>query len=378
MKPNASAADDVCSVLDRVDQKYKPVWDGCRQEDKIALARYFLPRNSDKPVLGPTRPRVVKWYCPFASQCDFPTGHRYCINVYTGCSHECVYCYAAGYAPVQAAIKQYFETLIVKDMEDLERHNVPPAPVHLSNSTDPFQPLEITFGHTKYALEQIVAKRHRFTTVTILTKNPLLAAKPDYLALFQRLIKLPAGHPRHEEFNRKGLPGLVVEVSLAFWQETASSTYDPCAPTVEQRIEGIRLLHRAGIPLVLRIDPLFPRSPIGDEPPATLADFGLPEAQTMDDLESLVGFAKDMTVRHIVYSPAKIVRPRGRALSETMQALKTAYEMLVAPQKLVWRGGSWRLPPDIAEARIVRPFLDICKRRGVLAKYCKQNLIETP
>ncbi len=378
MKPNSMTANETLSLLERVDEKYKPVWEERCREDRIALAQYFLPRSSDKPVLGPTRPRIVKWYCPFAAQRDFPTGHRYCINVYTGCNHKCVYCYAAGYAPAQPAIKQDFETLIVKDMEDLERYNVPPAPVHLSNSTDAFQPLEIEFGHTKYALEQIAAKRHRFTTVTILTKNPLLAAQPDYLTLFQKLVTLPADHPKCEEFNRKKLPGLVIEVSLAFWQEAASSTYDPCAPTVEQRVEGIRLLQRAGIPLVLRIDPLFPRSPIGDEPPATLADFGLPEAQTMDDLESLVGFAKDMTVRHIVYSPAKIVRPRGRTLSETMQALKAAYQTLAAPEKLVWRGGSWRLPPDIAEARVVRPFLDICKRRGVLAKYCKQNLIETP
>jgi len=378
MKPNPLTADEVCSVLDRVDEKYKPVWDGCRREDKIALVRYFLPRNSAKPVLGPTRPRVVKWYCPFASQRDFPTGHRYCINVYTGCSHECVYCYATGYAPKQAAIKQDFETLVDKDMKDLEHYDVPPAPVHLSNSTDPFQPLEITFGHTKYALEQILTRRRRFTTVTILTKNPLLAARSDYMALFQKLATLPAGHPRYEEFNHKKQPGLVIAVSLAFWREEARRRFDPCAPTVAERIEGIRRLQRAAIPLVLRIDPLFPRSPIGDQPPVTLAEYGLPEAQTLDDLENLVGFAKDMKVRHVVYSPAKIVRPRGRALAGTMQAWKTAYQTLVAPEKLVWRGGSWRLPPHVAEAKIVRPFLDICKRLGVPAKYCKQNLIETP
>ena len=147
---------------------------------------------------------------------------------------------------------------------------------------------------------------------------------------------------------------------------------------MEQRIEGIRLLHRAGIPLVLRIDPLFPCPDIGDKPGATFADFGLPEAQTRDDIENLVGLANSVNARHIVYSPAKIVRPRGRSLSGPMRSLKAAYQALAEPEKLVWRGGSWRLPQDIAEIRVLRPFLETCKRQGVMAKYCKQNLIETP
>jgi DNA repair photolyase len=378
MKTNSIASSNAPSVWERIDTKYRPVWDGRRREDQMALAQYFLPHGSQKHVLSPTRPRIVKWYCPFASQQEFPTGHRYCINVYTGCSHRCVYCYAAGYERAQANIKKDFQTLILKDMQDLQRFDVPPAPVHLSNSTDPFQPLEREFSHTKCALEQILANRHRFTTVTILTKNPLLAAQPDYLDLFRELADLPAHHPRHEEFTGKGLPGFVIEVSLAFWRETARSVYDPGAPTVEERIQGIGLLRQAGIPVVLRIDPLLPRSPLRERPPATLAEFGLEEAQTLEDLESLVAFAKAMNARHVVYSPAKIVKPRGAGLSETMQALRAAYQAVAGPEKLVWRGRSWRLPQDVAEARVVRPFLEICQRHGVRAKYCKQNLIETP
>ena len=156
-------------LINRIDSKYKAVWEGCSISAQIALAQYFLPHSSRKPVIGPTRPRIVKWYCPFASQQDFPTGHRYCINVYAGCDHKCTYCYAAGYEPESANPKKSFEKFIGMDMDDLERFDVPPAPVHLSNSTDPFQPLEKEFGHTRYALEQILEHRHRFTTVTILT-----------------------------------------------------------------------------------------------------------------------------------------------------------------------------------------------------------------
>lgn len=86
-------------LLARIDERFRPVWLDKPPEYQRALAQYFLPRKSKKPVLGPTRPRVLKWYCPFAHQKVFPSGHRYCINVYTGCAHACEYCYAASYEP---------------------------------------------------------------------------------------------------------------------------------------------------------------------------------------------------------------------------------------------------------------------------------------
>lgn len=378
MRHNVPDFEQSLALSERVDEKYRPVWDGRSAEERVALARYFLPHSSRKPVLGPTRPRVIKWYCPFAAQSDFPSGHRYCINVYTGCDHKCVYCYAAGYSPDHASRKQNFEKLITKDIEDIERFDVPAAPVHLSNSTDPFQPLEAESEHTKFALEQILAHRNRFTTVTILTKNPLRPIQLGYLGLFKELNLLPPDHPTHEEFKRQNLPGFCIEVSLAFWRERPRAVYDPNAPGIEERKTGIRTLHQAGIPLVLRIDPLFPQSPLTEDSQKTLDDFGLPEAQTIEDLECLVSFAREMDVRHVVYSPAKITQPRGRKLSDTMRAMRTAYEHFAAPEKLVFRGGSWRLPQHIAATKIIKPFLEICRREGVGAKYCKQNLTGTP
>ena len=133
-------------------------------------------------------------------------------------------------------------------------------------------------------------------------------------------------------------------------------------------MEGVRRLRRAGIPVVLRIDPLFPR----------LDGDGLEVAQTAGDLEELVAFARDVGVRHVVYSVAKIVKPRARTLSGRMLAWREAYRRLSAPAKIVWRGGSWRLPGDIAQEAVVAPFLEICRRHGVTARHCRQNLLETP
>ncbi|MGB2985775.1 MAG: hypothetical protein WBE26_07810 [Phycisphaerae bacterium] len=378
MRHHVPGLEESLNLVERIDAKYGPVWHGRSSAERVALARYFLPHRSRKAVLAPSRPRIIKWYCPFAAQSDFPSGHRYCINVYTGCTHQCVYCYAQAYAPEKASKKQGFENLVVKDMEDLERFDVPPAPVHLSNSTDPFQPFEQQTGHTRFALERILQHRNRFTTVTILTRNPLLPVTRGYLDLLKALGPMPSDHPAQNEFEQRDRPGLVVEVSLAFWRESVRARYDPGAPSIEDRIEGVRALQAAKIPLVLRIDPLFPRSPLTEQRPQAFADFGLPEPQTLDDLENLVALAKELNVRHVVYSPAKITQPRGRKMSETMQAMRRVYESVAAPEKLVFRGGSRRLPHNIAQDRIVRPFLELCDRYGVIGKYCKQNLIETP
>lgn len=370
--------DGSAELITRLDPKFKPVWSERPRHEQIALARYFLPHKSNKERIGPTRPRIVKWYCPFACQNVFPSGHRYSINIYTGCAHRCVYCYATAYEPVQCSVKSDFKKLIDRDMYDLEEYDVPPAPVHLSNSTDAFQPLEKENGHTHYALEQILAHRHRFTTVTVLTKNPLLAADPNYLVMLKALRDLPANHKRYSAFAQQRRVGLVVEISFAFWRDEARSFYEPNAPSVEQRIEGLRALHSAGIPLRLRIDPLFPRSPLPILDHENLADFGLPEAQSLDDLQQLLGLAKQIEVRQLVFSVAKIVRPRHGNVSPVMQAMHSVYAACAAPGALTYRSGSWRFPPNLGETFIVRPFTRLCDSAGLHVQHCMDNLLQTP
>ena len=372
--------DEIGSVEDltsRIDARYRSVWTGKTAREQTSLARYFLPHASSKPVLCPTRPRVVKWYCPFAHQNAFPSGHRYCVNVYVGCAHGCEYCYASAYEPPQARAKRNFVKMLLKDMAELEQFDVPPAPIHLSNSTDPFQPLEAEVGHTRATLEQVLAHRKRFSSVVILTKNPTLAAEPGCIDLFRQLGRLGQDHPCYAKFTHTGIPPFLVEVSLAFWQEASRQAYDPGAPSIVERMEGIRLLRQAGIPVALRIDPLFPRAPFRDNSARTYRDFDLPEPQTLGDLERLVAFAQEAGACRVVYSPAKIVQPRRRPMSRAMRSMRSLYESVAAPEHLIFRGGSWRLPPQ-RQSAVTAPLVDLCRRHGISAKCCMQNLTETP
>ena len=255
---------------------------------------------------------------------------------------------------------------------------MPPAPVHISIGTDPFQPLEPRIGDTKRTLEGLLAHRRRFSTVTIVTKNPALAARSDYAQILAVLGAIPSAHPFAERWQALDLPAVQVEVSLAFWRAEAAAFWDPGAPTVASRIAGIRASRAAGIPVVLRIDPLFPSSPLPVEPSRSLADFGLVEAQTPQDLGNLVSFAKEVGARHVGYPPAKIVRPRWQPLPAARNNLLQVYRALAAPRKPVWRGGSWRLPNPVADRLVTGPFFELCRAAGIPAKFCMQNLLDTP
>jgi len=81
------------SLLARLDPKYVPAFERLAEKEQHKAALYFLPHASAKEIITVTRPRMIKWYCPFADQSAFPSGVRYSINVYSGCEHGCQYCY---------------------------------------------------------------------------------------------------------------------------------------------------------------------------------------------------------------------------------------------------------------------------------------------
>ena len=227
------------------------------------MALYFLPHGSEKDVLEVTRPRVIKWYCPFADQRQFPSGHRYCINVYTGCEHDCQYCYATGYVTAQPNCKNRFRHDLCKDLESLEAYDVPPAPVHLSNSTDPLQPLEQEHRHTLFALERLVEHRNRFTTVALLTKNPAVLVDDRYVHVLHRLNELPPDHPRRPWFDAQGCPPLRVECSLAFYNDEHRRLLDPAAPSVESRMAATPFSAERGHPRLFADRPAVPARKAG-------------------------------------------------------------------------------------------------------------------
>jgi len=380
-----NVSDQARSLLKRIDSKYVPAFTRLPEEEQHKVALYFLPHTSDKTTLPVTRPRVIKWYCPFADQKFFPSGVRYCINVYTGCEHGCRYCYVQGYSNVTMAdalakCKDNFRHQLLKDLADIEKYDVPCTPVHLSNSTEAFGPIEEQFHNSLFALEKLQEHRHRFSTVTILTKNPSALLHSSYLDTLLALSRLHSSHPRYKFFQDNGLPtlarsGLWLEVSLAFWNDKSREMLEPGAPSVGDRLEAIAQLQQAGVPVALRIDPLFPRDPLPNG--KKMGDFELPDFQSHEDLQNLVSFCGHNGIKKIIYSPLKITNPRVGKLPMLMHKLKHVYEYLAGNQPLEFRGGTWRLPHGVAQSALLDPLLRLCQEAGIATKGCKENLLAT-
>jgi DNA repair photolyase len=186
---------------------------------------------------------------------------------------------------------------------------------------------------------------------------------------------MASDHPRGLWFKNKRCSPLRIEVSLAFYRDEPRQLLDPAAPSVTSRMEAIRFLRKENLPVHVRIDPLFPRDPLSSG--KMMQDFGLPDVQPMADLEALCRFCSEVGVRHVIYSVAKITRPRTGVLSAIMQRMRRVYEHYSPESSLAFRGGAWRLPDNVA-ADLVNPFLELCRRHAIDAKACKANLISTP
>jgi len=169
---------------------------------------------------------------------------------------------------------------------------------------------------------------------------------------------------------------LRVECSLAFFNDERRRLLAPAAPSVESRMKALRFLRKESPPVFPRIDPLFPRDPLGGG--KRMADFGLPEVQSLRDPEGLVSLSRELAARQVIYSVAKITRPKQGALPPFMERMKRVCQHLPAGQPLEFHGGSWRLPESVATALVLKPFLELCRRYSMPAKPCKTNLITTP
>lgn len=158
--------------------------------------------------------------CPF----------KYTVNPYTGCAHSCLYCYASSY------IRDFFNPRPKKDFlrvaaRDLSR--IPPGSIiNISSSSDPYQPLEAEAKLTR-ALLEVIPEGY---VVEVVTKSDLVTRDTDVLSRRASLVSLTV---------------TTVDESLA-------ARLEPRAPKPSRRIGAMETLSRAGVPVVLRLDPLVP------------------------------------------------------------------------------------------------------------------------
>lgn len=169
---------------------------------------------------------------------------RYSINPYRGCAHGCAYCYARpSHEYLGFGSGTDFERRIVvkpRAAELLRQAFDKPSwrgdLLVLSGNTDCYQPLEARYELTRRCLE-VCLDYHN--PVHIITKGTLIERD---IELLQAL---------HERAS------VGVSVSVTFWDAEVARAIEPYVPAPRRRIETIRRLSAAGLPVVVHVAPVI-------------------------------------------------------------------------------------------------------------------------
>lgn len=167
------------------------------------------------------------------------------INPYRGCEHGCTYCFARpSHAWLGLSPGLDFETKLVarpdapKVLErELAKPGYSPATIAIGTNTDPYQPIERDYRVMRGLLEVLAAHNH---PVAIVTKGTLIERDLDILAPMaaRRLAK--------------------VGISVTTLDAGLSRKMEPRVPPPARRIETIRRLAEAGIPVRVMVSPVIP------------------------------------------------------------------------------------------------------------------------
>lgn len=164
--------------------------------------------------------------------------YDYVVNPYTGCQHACTYCYARFMKRFTRHGEPWGEFVDVKvnapDLLAREIKRKKKGKIWLSGVCDPYQPLEERYRLTRRCLGILAANGW---PVAVQTRSPLVMRDVDIL---------------------REAPDVEVGFSIPTADERIRELFEPCAPRIQDRIDALAGLHRAGIKTFAMIAPLLP------------------------------------------------------------------------------------------------------------------------
>ncbi|MDG2072376.1 MAG: PA0069 family radical SAM protein [Pseudomonadales bacterium] len=167
------------------------------------------------------------------------------INPYKGCEHGCIYCYARpthAYWDLSPGLD--FETkIIVKEnavallKDTLSKPGYKVSPIVIGANTDPYQPLEATLKITRSLIKVLSGFNHPFS---IISKSGMMTRDLDLLA--------PMAEKRL----------FSAAISVTTLDNDLKRKLEPRAASGQVRLDTIRTLTEAGIPVSLMVAPIIP------------------------------------------------------------------------------------------------------------------------
>ncbi len=168
------------------------------------------------------------------------------INPYQGCEHGCVYCYARpSHAYLDLSPGLEFETKLFAKPNaaallraELARPGYRCDPIALGTNTDPYQPIEREWKITREILEVLAEHEHPFS---IVTKSALIERDLDLIA------------PMAAKSMAR------VYFSITTLDRNIARTLEPRAATPHRRLQAVKTLSAAGIPVGVLTAPIIPQ-----------------------------------------------------------------------------------------------------------------------
>ncbi len=172
-------------------------------------------------------------------------GMSYSMNMYQGCEHGCVYCYARnthefwGYS---AGLDFERRILVKKDAPKLleallKKKSWKAHTIVMSGNTDCYQPAEQEFEITRQCLEVFLKYKH---PVGIISKNALILRDLDIL----------------KQLSADNL--IAVNISITSLSEETRRILEPRTATIKRRLNVVRELSDNGIPVNVMLAPIIP------------------------------------------------------------------------------------------------------------------------
>lgn len=266
--------------------------------------------------------RIVTEFDPWKSPlCTCP--RKYSLNPYTGCAHHCLYCYST-YIPsfFNARPKKLLLTRLEKDLRNLPENSL----ISMSNSSDPYPPIERELELTRNALKIIAERKMK---VLVITKSDIVVRDADILSKMKS----------------------AVSITVTTLDEELACKIEPDAPSPFKRLNALKELKKSRIPVILRLDPIMPY--LNDE-----------------GFELVLEKAK--FVDHVVSSTLKLRPDSYSRITGAFPELKDKYKQLYFKegQKV---GGSWYLKREIREKLLSR-FAEKCEDLELSFAFCREGM----
>ena len=205
-----------------------------------------LAQAADEQALPPSTQVLEEQVKTILAGNDSPDiGFDLSINPYRGCEHGCIYCYARpthSFLNLSPGID--FETRIVAKVNAAQRlreaflaKNYEPMLLNIGSVTDAYQPAERKLGITRRVIEVLQEFRHPFS---LITKSSGIERDLDLIA--------PMAADRLA----------AVYVSITTLDPALARVMEPRAASPQRRLQTIRRLAEAGVPVGVSVSPVIP------------------------------------------------------------------------------------------------------------------------